>query len=109
MTTEEENELICVKLLGLTKHCPGTECRDWRTQEGKCFYGTPSFADWASAGLILEALDKLAIGVEVGNFGIARDKSRWYCDIESIGPPTTVADTGPLAVRAAALEYIESR
>ncbi len=100
MTTEEENELICERLLSLTKHCQETDCKDWRTKEGKRFYGTPTFTDWASAGLILEAL--------FAQKGLASVKMRVNLSqlIADIRLPGGKCQFNPLAIRAAALAYL---
>jgi hypothetical protein len=94
----EANEQICAKLLGWTPSDGG-----WLKNDGYMYggCGTPSFTTWAEAGLILDALINLGIGVDVGNSG-----GGWYCDIYSGLVPSE--STGPLAVRAAALQYIRS-
>jgi hypothetical protein len=97
-----ENEAICEKLLGWKR---SSIVGYWfPSQEHAGTVRTPSFTTWADAGLILDALNKRVLGVEVGNFG--RYEAHWYCDIESLGPPVNKASTAPLAIRAAALEYI---
>jgi hypothetical protein len=98
-----ENELICEKLLGWTPCLRRITdgAREWKTQESKYFL-TPSFTTWADAGLILDALPK-ELEYIVGYCDIEK---QWYCG-QAVGADT-YADTGPLAVRAAALEYIRS-
>lgn len=108
MTTDEENELICEKLLGwklagrdrfenkkwlfLPQSLEGDQ---WRTTT------TPSFTTWADAGLILEAIAKTTAGVYVAFMGHA-----WAVHI-GFGQQW-LGSSGPLAVRAAALEYIKA-
>lgn len=105
-----ENALICEKLLGLTKHCAAASCPDWRTADGKRFWSNPTFDNWSDAGLILDALREKALvtmtqlrdgvpqrctivtGIEFGNEGIHKG----------------FGGTSPLAIRAAAIEYIRS-
>jgi hypothetical protein len=96
-----ENALICEKLLGFKRHCDKPGCLDWRIASGQRYWGNPTFTTWADAGLVLDALINLGIGVDVGNSG-----GGWYCDIYSGLVPSE--STGPLAVRAAALQYIRS-
>lgn len=104
-----ENELICEKLLGWYKWFPRGQqwAGRWADKHHQFMaYSTPSFDNWADAGLIMDALDAKNLGVEVGNY--ANLDEHWYCDIESLGPPVNKASTAPLAVRAAALAYIRS-
>jgi hypothetical protein len=98
-----ENDLICTKLLGLTKHCSAPSCPDWRTADGKRFWSNPTFDNWADAGLILNALAATAVYFE---HGYDDNDNEWFCEIR---PHWSIwATTGPLAIRAAALEYIRS-
>lgn len=90
-----ENALICEKLLGLTKHCADEDCRDWRTAEGKRFWSTPTFDNWADAGLALNALQ----ASELKPAGHA---------CESLAHELIDGRLTPTLVRAAALEYIRS-
>jgi hypothetical protein len=56
MTDREDNELICEKLLGWKRaKAPGYWYSDIGPNEFFC-RSTPSFNDWGSAGLILDAL-----------------------------------------------------
>lgn len=99
-----QNELICEKLLGWRLLGRSGSCDTiWSLPNGRDGrQGTPSFTTWAEAGLILEALPKEHEYV-VGYCDI--DK-QWYCG-QAVGSDT-YALTGPLAIRAAALEYIKA-
>ncbi len=106
MTTEEENCLIAERLLGWVQSSikgywyPSSEHVGTRK--------TPTFTDWHSAGLILEALAResarhprsfplaAAVGFDPG-------KGDWSA---GAGSKSAEAATGPLAVRAAALAYL---
>jgi hypothetical protein len=113
MTTDEENELICLKLLGWRRRDPA-ECRGkWQIHPDR-FYDmpntTPIFTTWADAGLILDALRGKGMVVhffsEMNKFHVetfARDS-----ESSRIGLFDADASTGPLAIRSAALEYIRS-
>lgn len=94
-----QNELICEQMLGWRRAVGG-----WIKQDGFMYggCGTPSFTSWAEAGLILEALSLLKDEKPRCGQRMAGD---WYCVTRTAGG---TADTGPLAVRAAALEYITS-
>lgn len=94
-----ENELICTKLLGWCKcehiaHIPGL----FHTPAG-AHEEVPSFDAWADAGLILDA-----IFGEGGDITFATGVGDWWCEINE-GPQAS-DKTGPLSIRAAALEYI---
>lgn len=111
MTEQEENELICEKLLGWEKHIPkdGVWGGDWLCPlETWMKGGTPTFTDWASAGLILEALAAKGLPFDLYQDGdwtvgfYAKKHARL-----AIGRIPNSA-TGPLAIRAAALAYIRS-
>lgn len=97
--TQAENEFLCEKLLGLTKHCSEPECTDWRTAEGKRCYGTPTFRTGDDMLLLLEALQKG--GREPR---LQCDNGKWQC----FGGDSykswfySEADNAPAAVRAAA-------
>lgn len=104
-----ENALICERLLKWKPaRLSGLGFQMWRPDP----YGddgaqwaersTPSFDTWADAGLILDALPR-ELEYVVGYCDIEK---QWYCG-QSIGADT-YADTGPVAIRAAALEYIRS-
>lgn len=99
-----ENALICEKLLGFKKHCDEPDCTFWRTADGSRIWGRHCFDNWDEAGLILESLGKRA---EFPRIGQRPSDLHWYCALK--GGVTAVRDTGPLAIRAAALEYIRSR
>jgi hypothetical protein len=97
MTEQEENELICEKLLGWKRADGG-----WIKPDGFMYAGcgTPTFTTWAEAGLILDALR-----ARETTFGVYWDGDFCTCDILGMG---SNAETLPLAVRAAALEYIRA-
>lgn len=94
-----DNGRICLDLLGWEPGIAG-----WIKPDGFMFggCGTPSFTTWAEAGLILEALEMKREPIDVlhededwsAEFGVYRSSAR--------------ATTGPLAIRAAALEYIKA-
>jgi len=102
MTTQEENELICERLLG------------WKTssilgywfpsQERAGTVRTPSFTTWAEAGLILVEFNQRKLEVD-----ICIDAGECWVTIWNPKPRSTAksADLPPL-IRAAALEYIRS-
>lgn len=108
LSTQAENELICEKLLAW-KRCPSCGEQQWYCNYDRrdptsgpfktCV--TPSFTTWAEAGLILEAIPK-DLEYVVGYCDIEK---QWYCG-QAVGADT-YADTGPLAVRAAALQYVK--
>lgn len=63
MTTEQENELICERLLRWTRHSIDNRGQVWTVpasrmrREARAY--TPDFLSWADAGLILEALAEI--------------------------------------------------
>lgn len=96
-----EDVLIVEKLLGW-KRAGDPDVPLWlkpatETRREEQWY-TPSFTTWAEAGLILEAL-----GHELELTKIHPCGGRWAF---SIGAMTRFDTSGPLAIRAAALEYI---
>lgn len=101
-----ENALICEKLLGLTKHCDEPGCNDWRTADGRRYWNNPTFETWAQAGLILDVIER--IGAPTISWATSRGISGgWLCQF--FQPYISAAgDSGPLAIRAAALEYIKA-
>jgi len=116
MSEQEENELICEKLLGWEKVKYGDEAYDefqplfYPRRGDNCTNRLPTFTDWASAGMILEALARDA-GKYPSAFpyaaaiGFDPTKRDWSA---GAGSKSAEASTGPLAIRAAALEYIRS-
>jgi hypothetical protein len=106
-STQAENELI-MAWLGWTKH-PDPELHGWwRPPSGGTFMSQlhkefPTFTTWADAGLILEALRSTEPTLEYVD-------GKWDCyggdPFESFYH--AYADTGPLAIRAAALAYLRS-
>jgi hypothetical protein len=105
-----ENELICEKLLGLKKHCDRPDCRDWYLPDDRRYWNNPSFTTWADAGLILDALREKALVTMTQ----LRDGVPQRCTIVTAYEPANdglhkgFGATTPLAIRAAALEYIRS-
>jgi hypothetical protein len=97
------DELICEKLLGWKQADGG-----WIKQDGFMYggCGTPAFTTWADAGLILEALKVRRPGLTLEFRGYVSG------DCEIVNPGTELmygyAKTWPLAIRAAALDYIRS-
>jgi hypothetical protein len=98
MNEGEENALICARLLG------------WKQLDFELFDvdGTvngrriaPKFTTWAEAGLILEALQKLTPMTLRWSHGA----QYWFIDLDYHGKS---AISGPLAIRATALEYIKA-
>lgn len=107
MSEQADNEMICAKLLRWeragTGESWGMKKSLWRAA-GNELHGTPTFTDWASAGLIADALANL--GVEVDILYVP-DEKHW----ESANVDLSIdesGDTGPLSLRAMALAYIRS-
>lgn len=103
-----QNEIICEKLLGWIKRpsdIPGISFSGWCVPNGPD-ESTPSFATWADAGLILDALAKAGQRPDLGHY---RD-GEWHCMVNATDDlvPQTFS-TGPLAIRDAALAYIEAK
>lgn len=95
-----ENALICEKLLG------------WKQSSilgywfpSPCHVGTlktPAFDTWASAGRILEALE-----IKREPIDVFHEDEDWSAEL-GVYRCTGRGTTGPLAIRAAALEYIKA-
>lgn len=110
-----ENELICEKLLGwkpapvtalgLKSWYPnpyGDDGEQWRSEP------TPSFDTWAEAGLILEALTaRRDHGWCLGDAEPARDVRCFSMGIHGY-KYNAIRQTGPEAIRDAALYFIRS-
>jgi hypothetical protein len=94
-----ENEVICEKLLGWNR---SSIVGYWfPSQEHAGTVRTPSFTTWGDAGLILDALaSKGAMP------GVHFNRGDWFAEHD--GDYGNAFVSGPLAVRAAALEYIRS-
>lgn len=107
MSTDDrspENELICEKLLGWVR-APSCGEQEWLVVENiddvPLQRTTPSFATWAEAGLILDALAAKKLGHYIDR--LYEGGYRAFIDkVER----DFIADTGPLAMRAAALAYV---
>lgn len=102
------NELICTKLLG------------WQWQprfgnnpcglffpDGRVANGPYAFTTWDEAGLILEALDDEGVAWIFSN-GPEGDYECRICP-HATRDQVSYGETGPLAIRAAALTYIRSK
>lgn len=109
LNPKQQAELICKKLLGLqVLHLPysGTKtCTTWCDEKYKRFDFIDQFETWAEAGLILDALSSRSVDPT-----LEYSDGKWDCyggdPFESF--IHAYRDTGPLAIRAAALEYIRS-
>lgn len=108
MTTQEENELICEKLLGWVRHTyPANESPAWEvpSKAGEfqpTVFVTPGFETWADAGLILDALRSKGVITSI------QFTSAGYCAIGRWCSPCPATENIPSAIRAAALEYTRS-
>lgn len=108
-----ENELICEKLLGWRVIRPDDDAPLWCVPPTRGFTRpTPSFATWADAGLIAEAFARHGIDYDLETT-LTEDGTwstvRVWPDYRPIEPrmfEVRAADAGPLAFRAAAIEYI---
>jgi hypothetical protein len=99
-----ENALICEKLLGWAQSSVKGYWYPNQAQAGSV--STPTFTSWHHAGLILDALAKAGQRPDLGHY---RD-GEWHCMVNATDDlvPATFG-TGPLAIRDAALAYIEAR
>lgn len=118
MSDQEENELICERLLGWVRsEVPGTfgatmwyptpygsDGEQWRAVV------TPTFTTWAEAGLILDALAKAGRFPSLGETRSSRWAGTYLNDPRDLERSQNLSygATGPLAIRAAALEYIRA-
>jgi hypothetical protein len=107
LSTDQENELICEKLLGWKRATSMLVAKpDFIWMDGHVRRKTPRFTAWADAGLILEALAARKAYPVVG-----RCATVWTCTAHTkprMDEATGCDESGPLAIRAAALEYIRS-
>lgn len=102
MSTQQENELICAKLLGWELRPRfGNNPRELYRPDGSLANEPLTFTTWAETGLILDALAARELVP-----GLEHDGLEWICALRD--SMVTGANTGPLAVRAAALEYIKA-
>lgn len=99
-TEMAENVRICEKLLGWTRSLKINNVQMWHEAPQGIY--TPSFDTWAEAGLIMDALAKDRIPFDLYQDG------KWDVVFYSkyVTHGMRASDTGPLAIRAAALEYI---
>lgn len=101
MSEQSDNELICEKLLGWTRD-PEWQLPAWK--DGKEDRGpTPSFATWAEAGLILDALDVAEPEVILRKFRV--NDVNWTARTRT---SEGFGSAGPLAIRALALDYLRA-
>lgn len=94
MSEQEENELICEKLLGWTRAEQIRGRTHWN-QSGKYALFTlpaPAFTDWASAGLILDAF--------AAQWPISKAALR------GLGGSMCLGGITPAEIRESALEYV---
>lgn len=101
MIEQEENELLCEKLLGWSRG--GDEW--WHNGQLQCYTGdTPTFLTGDGMLLLIEALHRLPhVSFEVWNC----DKG-WRCRLLDMERMNAIHETCPAAVRAAALAYVRS-
>lgn len=115
MTPKEENELICEKLLGWNR--TGFDVPvSWISGDDQPFVMkaprlTPSFDDWASVGLILDAFTKIDFGFKKMHIELFHSGLGGLWRFELMWPEGQInvieQHTGPVAIRAAALQLIE--
>lgn len=102
-----ENELICERLLEWTKNpssVPGIGFSGWQSDDRS----TPSFTTWAEAGLILDALTaRRDHGWCLGDAEPARNVRCFSMGIHGY-KFNAIRQTGPEAIRAAALYFIRN-
>lgn len=104
-TQRQENEAICTKLLGWGQHNGNWWWRESRDAPSRNMGPTvPTFTCWSSVGWILEAFADRDIEVHVLWHDAAK---RWECCDWEESRFDGVGDTGPKAVRAAALEFLQ--
>jgi hypothetical protein len=102
-----DNELICEHLFGWIP-VKRTIYTSWVTKEGFCKRGhTPQFADWSDAGLILDAFAEAGVLVEYSHLKNMAHEVRMIADNARV--LYGLGETGPLAIRHAALEYLKHR
>lgn len=97
MSEQEENELICERLLGWKrKNVNWSQSFSWVWDiNGHTRKATPTFTTWSEAGLVLDWLMSV---VGPGLESVRHDLS-WKIQWRQLTP---------LAIRAAALEYIKA-
>ena len=103
-STQAENERICSELLGWELKRAGPAGFDWwelPSSDEMPTTDTPTFTTWHDCGLILEAFEAKHFGMTLHTSG----KKDWNLDVWE---DTSRHETGPLAVRAAALSYLRS-
>jgi len=98
----QESELICEKLLSWVRVDSVRGVRWRRASDSKLNFEvlqTPSFTTWAEAGLILDAMiDREPV--------LWKHHEGWQAHFDQPWD-WSIQPTGPLAIRAAALEYIK--
>jgi hypothetical protein len=111
MTPDEENELICTKLLGWKKEWRDAFYCVWVDSKGR-WRSDPDFDSWEFAGMILDAMLEKGKGIHTVNKPIIRliynyTAEAWWCEkFNGFGTLAYLGATGPLAIRAAALAYL---
>jgi len=120
MSEQEENELLCEKLLGWkrAKHKGtfgqamwyddpyGSDGAQWST----C--STPSFRGWADCGLLLDALAKRGVSINIHFMDLEFTGSSWDVEIlqaKARGITATSKANACAAIRSAALAYVRSQ
>lgn len=98
-----ENALICEKLLGWTQS--SVKGYWYPSDKHAGSVSTPTFTSWHHAGLLLEALAKAGQRPDVSHY----NDGEWHCMVNATDECVpTMFRTGPLAIRDAALAYIEA-
>lgn len=105
MNTEAENCLLAEKLLGWTKVMTGHLADDvWTGRWGPADRATPAFLDGDGMLLLLEAMDRLHVDVDLGNC-----MAGWYCSTGNDPDNTSYGkESLPVAVRSRSLEYAKT-
>lgn len=100
MTPQQENELICERLLGWTHD---KVAQGWIIPGAAVWerVSTPHFDQWDTVGMIIEALDKKGVDVEFGNC-----VAGWYCKIAQDEYPPFGDNNAFATIREAALKYL---
>lgn len=103
-----ENVLICEKLLNWKRE--EHSGRVWWNPPpingafNNSMFGVPAFTTWSEAGLILDALVNKGM-----TFDLYVDGQWSICFYGKWKPALRAEESGPLAIRAAALTYIQAK
>jgi hypothetical protein len=110
MSEQEENQLICEKLLGWKLERGGQGGFDWWEMpngDEMTTSETPAFTTWVDAGLILDALsmrgERYALEYR---HQTQHGEPEFFCFISEDNSVDALGHTGPLAIRSAALAYL---